>query len=77
MFTNEFEHDASITTILDESGTVNDVEVVIDDFGVYVRQYNDKVNKYDVVFMTHLMFKELQVAMNRPEGAYRIFFQKK
>ena len=76
MFTNEFEHDATVTTILDESGQHEDVEVVIDDFGCFIRQYNEAHNRFDLVVFTHEMFQEMLVAMNKPEGAYKTFFKK-
>lgn len=77
MFTNEFDWDSTTTTVLDESGAFEDVEVVIDDPGVFIRQYNEANNRYDLIVMTHAMFQELLVAMKTSEGAYRTFFEKK
>ena len=76
MFTNEFEWDATVTTILDETGDCEDVEVNIDDAGVFMRQYNEATNKYDLIVMSHMQFQELLVAMRTTECAYRIFFEK-
>ena len=76
MFTNEFEFDATVTTVLDETGSFEDVEVVIDDPGVFIRQYNEAKDQYDLIVMTHDMFQELLVAMRTTEGTYRTFFKK-
>lgn len=77
MFTNEFEFDATVTTILDETGELDDVQVNIDDAGVFIRQFNEVTNKYDLVVMSHMMFQEFLVAMRTTEGAYKTFFKKK
>lgn len=72
IFTNEFEWDATVTTVLDESGQNEDVELVIDDFGVFIRQFNERQNRYDLVSMTHEMFQEFLIAVKSKEGAYKI-----
>ena len=77
MFTNEFEWDATVTTILDETGECDDIEVTIDDAGVFMRQYNEATDKYDLIVMSHMQFQEFLIAMRTKEGAYRIFFEKK
>jgi hypothetical protein len=77
MFTNEFDFDATVTTILDESDQLEDVEINIDDNGVFIRQFNEHTNKYDLIVMNHMMFHEFLVAMRTTEGVYKIFFQKK
>lgn len=77
MFTNEFEWDATVTTILDESDGYEDIQLHIDDGGVFIRQFNEHYNKYDLINMTHEMFYELMVAMKTTEGTYRTFFQNK
>lgn len=76
MFTNEFDFDSTTTTILDETGECDDVQIVIDDGGVFIRQYNEITDKYDLVVLTHIMFQEFLVAMRTTEGAYKTFFEK-
>lgn len=75
MFTNEFEFDATVTTILDETGDHDDVQVHIDDGGVFIRQFNENTDKYDLIVMTHKMFYEFLAAMRTTEGTYRTFFK--
>lgn len=77
MFTNEFEWDATVTTILDETGECEDVEINIDDVGVFMRQYNEVTDKYDLITMSHMQFQEFLIAMRTTEGAYKLFFEKK
>lgn len=76
MFTNEFDFDATITTILDETDECDDVQIVIDDHGVFIRQFNEVHDKYDLIVLSHMMFQEFLVAMKTTEGAYKTFFKK-
>lgn len=70
MFTNEFEFDGSITTILDEDGRHSDVEILIADSGVYIRQFDEEMGQYDMVVMSHKMYYDLIESRNHPEGVY-------
>jgi len=76
MFTNEFEYDATVTTILDETDECEDVEITIDDAGVFMRQFNEVTNKYDLIVMSHIQFQEFLLAMRTTEGAYRTNLKK-
>jgi hypothetical protein len=76
MFTNEIEFDETVTTVLDESGTHEDVQLYIDDNEVYIRQWNELRNRHELVVMSHRMFQELLEAMKHPAGAYVIVNQK-
>ena len=76
MFTNEFEYDATVTTILDETDECDDVEITIDDAGVFMRQFNEITNKYDLIVMSHIQFQEFLLAMRTTEGAYRTNLKK-
>jgi len=73
MFTNEFDFDngsASITTILDETAQHEDVQLIIDDEAVYIRQFPEKGPPADLISMTPKMFKDMMEAMNHPEGFF-------
>ena len=53
MFTVEFEPDAAIIQSLDETGNMNDVEMIIAEEGVvYIRQWDDSLEKYEMLVMT-------------------------
>lgn len=77
IFTNEFEFDETITTILDDTGEYEDVCVIITDDMVFIRQWDDDREKYEVVSMTPKMFFELQEAMKKPIGLYYMELIKK
>ena len=70
MFTNEFEYDETIITILDDEGVHEDVQVYLDDNEVYVRQWNERRQSYELIVMSPKMFYELMEAMKHPEGSY-------
>ena len=70
MFTNEIEWDETVTTVMDDTGAEEDVVLFIDDHGVFIRQYNEQLDKYDLVTMSHKMFNELIEAMKQKEGFF-------
>jgi len=77
MFTNEFQWDASVTTVLDETGEFQDVELIIEDAGVYIRQWTENDGQpADLICMTHKMFKDMVEALNHPEGFYQTRYKK-
>lgn len=70
MFTNEFEFNETVTTILDESAQFADVQLVISDEIVTIKQVNED-DAVDLILLTPKMFKDLLEAMNLPEGFYK------
>ena len=70
MFTNEFEFDETVTTIMDETGEEEDVQVLITDHGFYIRQFPDDGNIPEVISLTHKMFRDMIEAMQHTEGFY-------
>ena len=81
MFTNEFDWDngsASITTILDETGSQQDVQLIIADDGVYIRQFpDDDWKPADLICLTHKMFYDMVEALNHTEGFFVTKYTKK
>lgn len=73
MFTNEFEFDRTVTTLLDETGQESDVIITIEHDGhVFIEQYDsDDDNTLNMISIPANMFRELISAFNLPEGAYR------
>ena len=71
MFTNEFFPGASVTTVLDDSGSLDDVHLVISDNNVVLRQWNENMDDYDYVAMTHEMWKKLLLALDKSEGVFK------
>lgn len=70
MFTNEFEFDETIITVLDDRGVYEDVQIYLDENEVYVRQWNERKQVYDLIVISPKMFFEIMEAMKCPEGAY-------
>ena len=69
MFTNEFQWDASVTTVLDDTGTHEDVELIISDDYVCLRQWRDD-EWAELIIVSHRQWAELLAAQRLPEGAY-------
>lgn len=73
MITNEFEFDSTITTILDEQGKLEDVQLIIGDDVVYIRQFNDQIagtDVYDLIEMSPKMFQDMITALSLADGAF-------
>lgn len=76
MFTNEIEFDETVTTIMDDDGAQEDVQIFIDDNEVFIRQYNERYNRYDLIVLSHKMYLELLESRKYPEGLYSTFLKK-
>lgn len=72
MYTVEMDHDITKIVSLDESGQFEDVEMVLDDEYVYLRQLDDDSNAYEMIIMTYKQFVQVYAAMQSPEGTYQI-----
>jgi len=78
MFTVEFESDASIITTLDDKDKFSDVEMVLADDGtVYIRQFDEELEEYQMLYMSYQQWLDLVSAHQSPEGAYRLEFKTK
>ena len=72
MFTNEFEFDETITTVMDDSGKLEDVIVHIDENEVYIRQWNETSQNHDIIVLSQKMFQEFLRSLNTSEGLYKL-----
>lgn len=77
MWTNEIDFDESITTVMDDSGKYEDVQIFIDENEVYIRQFNEATYRYELIMMSPKMFKEMITALDYPEGMYHTIFKYK
>jgi hypothetical protein len=77
IFTNEFEFDETVTTIMDETAEYEDVHVMITDNEVFIRQWDDDREKYEIICMSPKMFYELQEAMKHPAGMFIVELTRK
>lgn len=70
MFTTEFDHDEVLITILDDTDFYEDVQFVIFDDIVYIRQWSDEFDRFQTITVSPEMFDQFLEALNLPEGAY-------
>jgi len=71
MFTVEFEHDSSVIRSLDETGELDDIEMILDDDGlVFIRQWDDSLEKYEMIVMTYQQLLDLVVSLKQTEGIF-------
>lgn len=70
MFTVEIDWDETAVTVLDPEGKEEDVQVLMYEDIVYIRQWNEQLHRFSVISMSPKQFHQLNVAMDYPEGAY-------
>ena len=71
MFTVEFESDSSVIRSLDETGELDDIEMILDDDGlVFIRQWDDSLEKYEMIVMTYQQLLDLIVSLKQTEGIF-------
>lgn len=78
MFTIDHEFDASVVTLIDEGNPVlmDDVSIAIFDDCVTIEQYNPRIDKVEKITLSLRQIKDLQAAMQLPEGSYRLVRRK-
>ena len=62
--------DETALTILDSTGNHEDVQFLIYDDIVYIRQWSQDGSDYSLIEMSPEQFNEMTAAMHLPEGAY-------
>lgn len=74
MFTIEHEFDASVVTLVDEGGPPLREDVVISVFEdeITVAQYDPMADEIRVIRMSLGQARDLQAALDLPEGSYRL-----
>jgi len=70
MFTVEMEDDETCITIMDNSGSLEDVSALLYDDLCHIRQWNEKMKQFDVVTFTPEMYLKLMKAWDAPAGTY-------
>jgi len=70
MFSIENEFDHTIITIVDNDNKQEDAQVIMSDEYVYIRQYNAKSGRYDVIALSPFMFNEILASMKFTDGVY-------
>jgi len=72
MYTVEMEFDETIVTVVDDTGQLEDIKCHLTDDVVYFRQYNEVTGRDELIQITPRMWRELVLAFESPEGAFRI-----
>ena len=71
MFSVEFEHDEICITVIDDSNNHEDLIVNSFDDIVYIRQYNEELDKITCIAISPDMWEELITAIHSPEGLFK------
>ena len=70
MWTNEIEWDITTITVMDDEAGEEDVVIEMSDKHVDIRQFNNTLQKYDLITLTPKMMLELIEAFQHPEGMF-------
>lgn len=70
VFTVEMDHDEITVTVLDNNGNWDDVELIMYDDVIYIRQFDAELDAMQMIAMSPQMFGELMLSMKHPEGSY-------
>jgi hypothetical protein len=69
-FTIEHVFKESVVTVLDDTGQLEDIEWILDENSVFVRQWSNEFERYEVVEMSNQQLREALTALGLPEGTY-------
>lgn len=74
MFTIEHEFDATVVTLIDEGETPRQEDIIINAFEecVTVEQYDPRTDTVQKITLSTAQLDELAVALDLPEGVYRL-----
>lgn len=70
MFTIEFDMDETAITMLDPEGKHQDIEIFMYDDIIYIRQYDEDIDRFKIMTASPAQFMQLMHAFKLPEGAY-------
>lgn len=73
MFTIEHEFDATVVTLVDEGPPPLQEDVIISVFEdvVTLEQHDSRTDRTHRITMSYAQLRDLQAALNLPEGSYR------
>lgn len=77
MITVEFDMDETLITVMDETGELEDVSALLYDDYCHFRQWNEKLQRFDVITLKPEMYLKLMKSFNLPEGVYTLEIEKK
>lgn len=77
MITIEFDMDETLITVMDNTGELEDVSALLYDDYCHLRQWNEKLHKFDVITLKPEMYLKLMKSFNLSEGAYDLVIAEK
>jgi hypothetical protein len=74
MFTIEHEYDATVVTLVDESGPPLKEDVIVNAFDdcVTINQWDPRSNSSVQITLSLSQVRDLEAALDLPEGIYRL-----
>ncbi len=74
MFTIEHEYDATVVTLVDESGAPLKEDVIVNAFDdcVTINQWDPRSNSSVQITLSLSQVRDLEAALDLPEGIYRL-----
>lgn len=70
MITVEQDSDETVVTILDSTGLREDVQLIGDMDGWYIRQWSEELGSYDLIMLSEEMLAMMFSSMDLTEGVY-------
>jgi hypothetical protein len=70
MYTVEFDHDDIEITIIDDAGFYEDLKIDAFDNIVYIRQWNNEIERFNSIAISSQMWEELIAAISSSEGSF-------
>ena len=70
MFTVEHESDATVIVSLDQKNKFQDVEVIVGAGSVYIRQFDEDMDQYEMIYCSFQQLVDIMAALNSAEGMY-------
>ena len=64
--------DETLITIMDDTGELEDVGALLYDDYCHLRQWNEKLQRYDVITLKPEMYFKLMKSFNLTEGTYTL-----
>ena len=70
MYSVEFDHDEVLITLVDDTADCEDVVINSFDDIVYIRQWDEELNRMQAIVLTPEMWEELMSAIHSHEGVF-------
>lgn len=70
MFTVETEYDYTKVTVMDDTGGHEDMIVRFAEEGIYLSQWNEKLNSYQTLWINEKMLDEFLISLQSEDGTF-------